>query len=271
MALMHVNFFSQSLGMAVAVDVVLPQKANRQIGMAAETRAGKHPVLWLLHGASDNHTVWGRRTSIERYAANLGLAVVMPNGHLSSYTNMAYGGKYFDYIALELPQVMRGFFPLSEKREDNYIAGLSMGGAGCMKVGLAYPENYAAIGCLSAGIGPIDPKDSPFANNPEWQRRMIAVNGNIDRAGTLEDPMFQAKRIVEEGRLAPRVFHSCGADDFARNGALKTKEFFEGFEGDPFDYTYQECPGAHTWEYWDEHIQDFLAYIGLSAAADIHN
>ncbi|MDD4796271.1 MAG: alpha/beta hydrolase-fold protein, partial [Eubacteriales bacterium] len=169
MALMHVNFFSQTLGMCVAADVVLPQKANKQIGMASAIRAdGKHPVLWLLHGASDNHTVWGRRTSIERYAADYGLAVVMPNGHLSSYSNMAYGGKYFDYVSRELPAVMRSFFPLSDKREDNFIAGLSMGGMGCMKIGLAFPENYAAIGCLSAGAGFRHHKN-PSSDNPDMR------------------------------------------------------------------------------------------------------
>ncbi|MDD3243936.1 MAG: alpha/beta hydrolase family protein [Eubacteriales bacterium] len=269
MALMHVNFFSQELGMCVAVDVILPQRANKQIGMAAQTRGEKHPVLWLLHGASDNHTVWGRRTSIERYAASLGLAVVMPNAHLSSYSNMAYGGNYFNYISQELPRVMRSFFPLSEKREDNFIAGLSMGGAGCMKIGLAFPENYAAIGCLSAGA--IFLKNDNIPQTPEQMRRMMALNGNLDRTGTLEDPLFQAKKIVEEGKPAPRIYHACGTEDFVLKSAHYTRDFFQAFEGNPFDYTYEEDPGAHTWEFWDEHIQHFLKFIGLVPAQDIHN
>jgi S-formylglutathione hydrolase FrmB len=116
MALIHTNFFSESLGMCVAVDVILPQASNRLIGMETTTTAEKHPVLWLLHGASDNHTIWQRRTSIERYVAPLGLAVVTPNAHLSSYADMAHGGKYFTYMADELPRLMRTFFPLSDKR-----------------------------------------------------------------------------------------------------------------------------------------------------------
>ena len=116
MALLHVNFFSEALGMCVACDVILPQRATKQIGMAAAARGDKHPTLWLLHGASDNHTIWQRRTSIERYAAPLGLAVVMPNAHLSSYADMAHGGKYYTYISQELPEKMRAMFPLSDKR-----------------------------------------------------------------------------------------------------------------------------------------------------------
>ena len=85
MALMHVDCFSKVLNLAVNVEVILPQRAVSQIGMAAPDRGGKHPVLWLLHGASDDETIWQRRTSIERYAARYGLAVVMPAAQLSQY------------------------------------------------------------------------------------------------------------------------------------------------------------------------------------------
>ena len=110
MVLIHAGYFSHELGMCMQSDVLLPQSE------------GPHRVLWLLHGASDDETAWQRRTSIERYVEGTGLAVVMPCGHLSSYVNMAHGGKYFSYIADELPTIMRGFFSLSDKREDNFIA-----------------------------------------------------------------------------------------------------------------------------------------------------
>ena len=69
----------------------------------------KYPTLWLLHGATDDQTTWQRRTSIERYVAPLGLAVVMPSAHLSSYTDMAHGGAFYTYIVEELPVLMRQF------------------------------------------------------------------------------------------------------------------------------------------------------------------
>ncbi|MGI6315733.1 MAG: alpha/beta hydrolase [Christensenellales bacterium] len=269
MALMHVNFFSESLGMAVAADVILPQRASKQIGMAAAARTGKHPVLWLLHGASDNHTIWQRRTSIERYAAPLGLAVVMPNAHLSSYTDMAHGGKYFTYISQELPRVLRGFFPLSDKREDNYIAGLSMGGAGCLKIGLANPEKYSAIGCFSAGMSGLTEPNPAMAER--FKKRNAMIYGGREIAGTVDDTPFQAKQIVEKGLPAPRIFHACGTEDFALTGARATRDFMATFPGNPFEYTYLEAPGAHTWEFWDEHIQDFLKFLGLKSVEGIRN
>ena len=268
MALIHIGFFSDSLGMCVACDVILPQKASGQIGMAAETRGEKHPVLWLLHGASDNHTIWQRRTSIERYAAPLGLAVVMPNAHLSSYADMAHGGKYYTYIAKELPAKMRSFFPLSEKREDNFIAGLSMGGGGCMKIGLANPDAYAAIGCLSAGAGNRLPAKFSMPGHKERQER---IYGDRVLEGTEEDPLGNARRLVEAGGPFPRIFHACGSEDFLLESAHDTRDFFQAFPGNPFDYTYLEAPGAHTWEFWDEHIQDFLRFIGLKPVGDVRN
>jgi S-formylglutathione hydrolase FrmB len=128
MAFIQCNFHSDTLGMASSMNVILPQPATTQIGMSSGNRKEKYPVLYLLHGCSDDHTIWGRRTSIERYAAGLDLIVVMPNVHRSYYTDMKSGGKYWTFISKELPQIVKSFFPASEKRQDTFVAGLSMGG-----------------------------------------------------------------------------------------------------------------------------------------------
>ncbi len=263
MALIHTNFFSEALGMCVAADVILPQSSNRLIGMDTAATEEQHPVLWLLHGASDNHTIWQRRTSIERYVAPLGLAVVMPNVHLSAYADMAHGGRYFTYIADELPKLMRSFFPLSTKREDNYISGLSMGGAGCMKIGLARPDHYAAIGCLSAGADNHPPKVKGGSReiDPKWVPMYKRIFDGRDTEGTEEDVLGTAQRLVENGGPFPRIYHAIGHDDFLLEAAHHTKTYFESLPGNPFQYTYVEDEGAHTWEYWDAHIQDFLRFI----------
>ena len=62
-----------------------------------------------------------------------------------------------------------------------------------------------------------------------------------------------------------------GTEDFVLPSARETRDFFQGLAGNPFDYTYEEHPGAHTWEYWDEHIQDFLRFIGLAPVEGIRN
>ena len=82
-----------------------------------------------------------------------------------------------------------------------------------------------------------------------------------DLEGSEEDLIGNAKRIIEEGGPIPRIYHSTGSSDFLLDSAHFTRDFFTSFEGNPFDYIYEEDPGAHTWEYWDDHIQRFLAYI----------
>ena len=269
MALIHAGFFSNALGMCVSCDVILPQKSTNLIGMDTAGNDGALPVLWLLHGMSDNHTIWQRRTSIERYAAPLGIAVVMPNAHLSGYADMAHGNRYFTYIADELPKIMRGFFNFSAKREDNFICGLSMGGAGAMKIGLARNENYGAIGCLSAGA--VNRTKSDMDATGEIKKRMDIRFGDRDLTGTEEDVFGNAERIVRMGESKPRIYHACGSEDFLLTRAHETRDFFTAFDGNPFDYTYEEDPGAHTWEFWDDHIQKFLAFLHLNKQSDIRN
>jgi len=150
MALVHCDFFSEALGLSTSMCVILPQATGGgQIGMASAAAAKQHPALWLLHGLSDDHTIWQRRTSIERYVAPLGLAVVMPAGGRSFYADMAHGLRYWTFLSEELPALARSFFPLSEAREDNFVAGLSMGGYGAFKWALRCPQQFAAAASLS--------------------------------------------------------------------------------------------------------------------------
>ena len=237
MALMHVNFFSQVLNLSCSMDVIMPQR-NEGIGVEGTTRHDKYPVLWLLHGATDDHTIWQRRTSIERYVTPLGLAVVMPAVELSFYTNMEYGFRYFDYIARELPEICRELFNISDKRKDNYIAGLSMGGYGALKIGLSCPENYATIGCLSAGnflVGPepafeeTHERKSPLPNIPRivFGVESASVFDMDCLLGTKHDLFFLADSAINAGKQMPKIFHACGSEDFLVENARRTRDFFQ--------------------------------------------
>ncbi|MFD2881182.1 alpha/beta hydrolase [Paenibacillus rhizoplanae] len=152
MALIECKFYSEVLGLSTSMTVILPQQTTTQIGMSNVSKGTLHPTLYLLHGLSDDDSIWLRRTSIERYVAEMGIAVVMPQVHRSFYTDMKAGGQYWTFISEELPALARSFFPLSPKREDNFVAGLSMGGYGAMKLGLRKPENWAAAASLSGAL-----------------------------------------------------------------------------------------------------------------------
>src|SRR5688572_8749608 len=157
MALIHCDFFSETLELSTSMTVLLPQQTRTQIGMAG-AGAGEHgaPVLYLLHGLSDDHTIWQRRTSIERYAAPLGLAVVMPAVHRSFYTDERHGGRFWAFLSDELPALVGEFFRVSARREDTYVAGLSMGGYGAFKWALRQPERFAAAASMSGALDVVD-------------------------------------------------------------------------------------------------------------------
>jgi len=256
-ALIHTHFFSHALGMCAACEVVLPQRK------AALRAAGeKYPVLWLLHGAGDDETSWIRRTCVERYAAKYGLALVMPMAQLSRYADMAYGQKFFTFIADELPGVVRDFFPLSDRREDNLIAGLSMGGAGSLRIGLSRPENYRAIGCLSAGFSNYELQNAR-TRDPRRERQFWLALGDGNFAELEGAALRLAEEIAQNGGPAPAIYHTCGSEDYLRNNALAARDFFRNLPGDPFHYTFEEYPGGHEWQYWDEHVRDFLKWTQL--------
>ena len=91
--------------MSSQLDVILPQKTHSEIGISSAKKRDRYPVLYLLHGMTDNQTTWQRNTSIERYASEKGIAVVMPTCHLGWYTDMECGFRYYTDIAEEVPCV----------------------------------------------------------------------------------------------------------------------------------------------------------------------
>lgn len=127
-------------------------------------------VLYLLHGLGGSQECWTRYTNLERYARRYGVAVVMPNGYRSFYSNMLYGRPVLDYVTEELPELVESLFRVSHRREDRYIAGQSMGGYGCLKCALTYPERYAAAGSISGVTDfrrrfPVNPDDHTRAED----------------------------------------------------------------------------------------------------------
>lgn len=267
MALFQVKFFAETLGMCTSVNVILPQKIHG-IGVAgSKGTKERYPVLYLLHGASDDHTIWLRRTNIERYVASMDLAVVMPEVFLSRYENMLHGPRYSDYITEELPKIMSQFFPISTAPEDQFIAGLSMGGMGALKSGLSKPEKYAAVGVFSSGnlFYRSDQTTPLIQNRPSGGvPTSVSIYGTVDQStlrGTKWDPFVLGEENLAAGKKMPRFFHVCGTEDFLLDSARKTRDWFG--KHPEIDYTYQEAPGAHTWEFWDTWVQAFLKWLEL--------
>ena len=238
MAFIDLKFRSDALGMQTSVYVLIPEK--REGGATVKT-------LYLLHGLSDDNTIWLRRTSVERYAEKYGIAVVMPFGERSFYTDMKYGMDFYTYTAKELPGVMHSLFGLSQNREDNFVAGLSMGGYGALKIGLREKGRFAAAAGLSAaceitsrenrsyfpavfGDGDVDPKDDLFA--------------------------LATERANDPDKL--RIFLGVGTEDFLYGENQKFKAHLKSLG---YDLTYRESAGTHNWDFWDEYIKYVLEWM----------
>jgi putative tributyrin esterase len=254
MALIKCDFYSEVLNLSTSMTVILPQQTTTQIGMENKQVTNKHQTLYLLHGFSDDDTIWTRRTSIERYVAPLGLAVVMPQVHHSFYSDMKYGNRYWTFLTEELPAIARSFFPLSEAREDNFVAGLSMGGYGALKWALNRPEQICAAASLS-GVTDIVNR----VNTSDLEPVFRLIYGNDNLKGTEHD-LFSLIERTHTNDQKPKLYQCCGTEDFLYEDNLRFKEFCEKTN---YDLTSDFGPGSHEWGYWDKTIQDVLKWLPL--------
>ena len=242
MALLKFNFFSTSLLMQTEVNVIMPQKD------VIVNNGENYKCLYLLHGLSDNYSIWLRRTSIERYADKYGICVVMPSGGRSFYFNQANGENYYDFIAKELPQRINEFFKVSNRREDRYIAGVSMGGYGAIKIALKECDSF----CAAAGLSSVaDIKTELFKDHLN-----NLLNGNVEKIH--ENDLYHLIKEKENEVNKPRLYSWCGTEDFLYKDNIEFKTYMEKYN---YDFTYRESSGDHGWEYWDKEILAVLEWM----------
>lgn len=251
MAFITCNFHSALLGKEVTLNAVIPQKPH---GAAPE----KYRTLFLFHGLSDDYSAWCRYTSIERYAREYNIAVIMPDGGRSFYTDAANGFSYWSFISEELPEFAASMFPISLERENCFAAGLSMGGYGALKLGLRLPERFSAIAALS----PVVDLERRF-NAPEsasWLPELKNIFISPEEAKRRGNDLFTlAKKAVDSKEPLPRIISFCGTEDFMIEDNRKFNAFMKKLDFPEF-YSY-EYPGSHNWGFWDTHIQQALAFF----------
>lgn len=249
MALMEFKFFSESLGMQTECYVVMPQRSSvGEIGVEGNGTAKKYKCLYLLHGLSDDHSIWLRRTNIERYATEYGICVVMPCAHKSFYTDMKYGNKYYTYIAKELPKIICEFFNVSDKQEDTFIAGNSMGGYGALKIALKEHGTFGAAAGLSSVAN---------IRRPAWEEIKRPIWGE-ELQIPKEDDLFYLVEQCEQFADSPRLYMGVGFGDYMYDENVLLKEKIQCLD---YDYTYREGEGIHDWNFWEEYIQYVLEWM----------
>ncbi len=205
----------------------------------------KYPVLYLFHGMGNNHATWTGYTNVELYAEERNMAVVMFAAENKAYIDHE-ADRFYEFIEDELMDFVCGMFPISQRPEDTYLAGLSMGGYGAMVHGLNNPEKYKAVGIFSASM-----HFGPFLffgdENTEFPDK------------------FEIKKMLEktknENIKMPLYYFACGEDDDIED----VRYTMEQFQKAGAETTWHQLPGyEHEWRYWDKEVELFMDWIPRS-------
>jgi len=248
MARIRCDFRSDTLGFGTSMTVLLPEPAKG--------RPAGFPTLYLLHGLSDDDTAWTRFTSLESYAAELNLAIVMPQVQRSFYTDEAWGHPYWTFIAEELPRTARALFRLTDDPAKTFVAGLSMGGYGAFNPALRHPERFGAAASLS-GVLDLAPRARELVTpqDPLMWQRIFGEPPLIE--GTDNDLL----RLLEKVENPPPLFAACGTEDALHASNVRFRDACAR-RGIPLKTDFS--PGVHDWAFWDAKIREVLAWLPLT-------
>ena len=264
MATLKINFLSRCLGRQVDFNAIIPFFTTlRGLSEGYDgiyTPGQRFKVLFLLHGFSGDCNDYLNFTSITRYAEDRKIVVVMPSGFNSGYTDFENGDRVHSFVAKELVEVCRYMLPISDKREDTYIAGLSMGAAGAAKLALAHPETFSEVFCMSGAPSPIVKTGNKI--NLEWFGKDEWVyHGSLqldpeNYKNTKEDAWHMAEKNVKDGVELPRFRFTIGDKDFL----IETVDsFYRHLEELGYDVEHELIPGyGHEWDFWDLKIREAI-------------
>lgn len=241
MACATIQYFSRSLKKASAFNVIFPDDPSK---------ARPWSTFYLLHGLSDDHTIWARRTSIERYVQDLPLVVVMPDGGRGWYTNAVEGYAHEDDVIRDIVGLVDRTFPVRAERAGRAIGGLSMGGYGAVKLGLKHHEMFCSVNSHSGALAFARDEKKGKELSPEFAR----IFGPSPKDGP-EDP-FAIVDQIDHGRI-PAIRIDCGTEDFLLD---HNRDFHKHLEERHIPHEYEEYTGNHNWSYWDQHVQEAIAF-----------
>lgn len=277
--ILHISF-AQPMGKVFEQRTVKSSILNRTVRYTIYLPADydyserAYPVVYLLHGFTDDNTGWLQFGEINRFADKAiadgtipPMIIVMPNGDSSFYIN-SYDGKekYEDFFIKEfMPSIEKTYRIKAEKRYRG-VAGLSMGGYGTLIYSLKYPELFAAAAPLSAAVW--DDSTLVAMTDINYQNILARVYGpGLKGKERLNKAWYDNSilKIVEtksaDDLRKVRYWIDCGDDDFLTKGncllhILLTDKHV------PHEYRVRD--GAHNWTYWRTGIVDALKFIGDS-------
>ncbi len=248
MSVLRANIYSRCLYRNVMISVIMP--------IENEMPEGGYKSLYLLNGYMGDDLDWLMETKIKRLALKNNVAVIMPAGENGFYVDDPDGRRnYGQYVGQELVTITRKMFPLSTKREDTMIAGLSMGGFGALRNGLKYNQTFGTVGSFSLGLanelsdieGSVS-SDIPFIEKIFGLPIKSIIDSNMD-------PRYILKQMNDD---YPRMYISCGTEDYVFHcSELVHEALVDG----GIEHTYITKPGRHTWDFWNDQIEAFFEWL----------
>ena len=225
---MQMNYRSALLRTAVNVTVFIPLEIPRGTDMTRLPENKKYQTVWLLHGGLGDANDFIKYSNVLRYAEENRIALVIP-----SCTGLFYEEPYFQFVTEELPGLLRAMLPLSEKREDNFIAGLSHGGDCALRACLERPLQYRSCLVMSAA-------GTTHFHDGRENHLLFDVYG-------------QARKSMEEREKLPQLIFATGSGDRGFPSYVPVIDHLEDL-GVPLERLYVENDG-HSWSFWDYTLQ----------------
>ncbi len=261
MALLRGEFYSKYLGHCVPFTAVIP--ADKMDGDKLAThRRGPYRTVYLLHGLLGHDTDWIDRTQVIQTAEARDLCVIMPSGEDGCYINRPEAGQWYGkFVSEELVEFTRRIFPLSAKREDTCLAGISLGAYSATVNALVRPDRFGSIIALSGTYMRDRVVSALESGSPRKRRYYERYFGDLNTVlGTEKDYVYLAELFRDDPTLPkPRIYAACGHQDSL---VQTNRDFVKTFEDCGFDVTYHEPElGAHEWPFWKAWIDCALDWF----------
>jgi S-formylglutathione hydrolase FrmB len=264
MAHIVMNFESQYLHGNTEISIILPDKPRETDPKEFYGRGKKYRVLWLFHGSFGDHTDWVRKSNIETYACENDLIVVMPSAMNSNYTDwtcFADGFEFQSFFFDELMPLIYGWYPASPAKEDNFIAGLSMGGSGALKFALVHPEKFNKAAVLSSSPHRYETDLAGMTGS-----RLLKMQNTVNNAGGMDallksdDNVWALCENADVDSIPP-LYCGIGGED---QGIERFERFKELCEKRGINAKFEVIPGfKHEWRVWELTIQRALEFFGM--------
>lgn len=252
--ILKITFHSEKLHTVTDVNVIYPMNYLNDGEIHVGKKAlEKLQVLYLIHGGTDDYSCWINNTMLAVFAEKYPqLLIVMPTVY--DFHSVLREEDYLGYVSQELPMFIGRHFPVSEKREDTFIAGLSMGGYFAWRIAFSNPERYACVGSFSSPLDIAEDMRLRHMGATDYPSpEEITGNPGRDLFCMIEHCLCQKLPI-------PEMFQTCGTEDMTYELNDKMRRFL-GEKG--LTHTYMEWSGGHTWEFWNCSIQKYLAWLPL--------